>query len=520
MALSDKDLDKLKTMGIDETEVSKQIEKFKSGISYLNIVRAATPGYGIMTLSETKVEKFVAKYEKCLPEKKLTKFVPASGAATRMFKHLFEFVNSYSASEEDYLNLLVDRGPDSMFYFFENLDQFAFFSDLRLHFFNQNIDLPDLMDKKEYLKIILGVLYEDGLNYGKLPKGLIKFHKYVDFSRTAAEEHMVEGTNYCKNSNNHVCIHFTVSPDSMELFKKHINSVIPIIEERYNVKYEISFSVQNSATDTIAVDMDNNPFRNEDNSLELRPGGHGALIENLNNLNADLIFIKNIDNIVPDRTKFFTALYKKTLAGILLSTQDSIFRYLEILDKDNVPEDQLNTILKFIEKDLYVKPSTEFDSFTYKDKLKYTRMKLNRPIRVCSMVKNEGEPGGGPYLATNHDGTVSLQIIEYSQIDVNNPKQLDIVMNSTHFNPVDMVCSIKNYKGKKFNLKQFIDQDTGFISIKSKNGKSLKAYELPGLWNGGMSDWNTIFVEMPVETFNPVKVVNDLLKEEHRTYEQ
>jgi len=515
---SAKDKEQINEQGLSVDEVNKQIGAFKKGFPFLEISHPATLKDGLLELNSELTEKYIGIYEKHQKNKRIIKFVPASGAASRMFKNLFEFLNEYHATEEEYLKLLSDRSSDSIYYFFESLSDFAFYEDLRTECFEKSDEsLEQLLEKNEFAKILDFLLGNKHMNYGNMPKGLIKFHKYADFSRTAVEEHLVESANCCVVKNQIVPIHFTVAGEAMNLFKKHLVDIQIIHEEKHGVKYEISYSVQDPSTDTIAVDLKNNPFREKDGSLLFRPGGHGALIRNLNEIDADVIFVKNIDNTVPDRLKDKTTVYKKTLAGILLNLQETIFRYLELLDGEEPEERMLTRIGNFIEKELHVIPADGFDSLNKKAKIKYFRTKLDRPIRVCGMVLNEGEPGGGPFFALNSDGTKSLQIVESSQIDPSSNEKKEIVNGATHFNPVDLVCGVKNYKGEKFNLPEFTDPATGFISTKSKDGKDLKALEWPGLWNGAMSDWITIFVEVPIETFNPVKIVNDLLREEHRT---
>lgn len=515
---SSKDKEQIESQGLTLQEINNQIDLFKKGFPYLNITAPATLQNGIMELNNELCNKYISVYEKQQKKKRVIKFVPASGAASRMFKKLYEFRDSYKGTEEEYLGLLSDRGPASIYYFFESLKEFAFYPDLRTSYFDTSgEDLDDLLEKNEFIKILDILLGEEHLNYGKLPKGLIKFHKYVDFSRTAVEEHLVESANCCQVENQIVPIHFTVAGDAIQLFKKHLVDIQRIHEEKHNVKYEISYSVQDPASDTLAVNMDNEPFRDTDGTLVFRPGGHGSLLRNINDIDADIIFVKNIDNIVPDRLKDETTIYKKTLAGVLLELQGTIFRYLELLD-GKTPEDKMLTrIGNFIEKELHVIPTDDFAKLSAKKKVAYFKEKLNRPIRICGMVLNEGEPGGGPFFALNDDGTKSLQIVESSQIDQNDKDKKAIVANATHFNPVDLICGTKDYKGNKFELSNFVDKKTGFISTKSKDGKDLKALEWPGLWNGAMSNWNTIFVEVPIETFNPVKEVNDLLRQEHRT---
>jgi len=343
-----------------------------------------------------------------------------------------------------------------------------------------------------------------------LPKGLLKFHKYKTKSRTAIEEHWVEGASYAKHPSGTVKVHFTISPDHEQEFIKLLNNSIKEYESSLGVKLEINYSFQKPSTDVLAVDLLNEPFRDHDGSMVFRPGGHGALLENLNDCNSDLIFIKNIDNVVPDRIKSETIFYKKALAGVILSYRDRIFEYLRKLESDS-SEILINEVVNFIQEELHYFGLKEAHS----DYKAYLISILNRPIRACGMVKNEGEPGGGPFWVKDKRGNISLQIVESSQVDMENPEQKLCFAHATHFNPVDIVCMVRNYKGEKFRLPDFRDPDTGFITIKSRDGKSLKAQELPGLWNGSMAYWNTFFVEVPLITFNPVKTVNDLLRSNH-----
>ena len=367
---------------------------------------------------------------------------------------------------------------------------------------------------KDFEKILNYLLTENGLNYGNLPKGLLKFHKYKTGERTPSEEHLAEGAMYAKTGNN-VFIHFTVSPEHQALFEKHIEEIKVDYENRFEIKIHIKFSIQKPSTDTIAVDLHNQPFRNEDGTILFRPGGHGALIENLNDIDADIIFVKNIDNVVPDRLKAETVKYKKALGGLLKEKQTQIFNFTEKLQNDT-SEETINIVKTFAENELYITLDNTFETKTNSEKARYLISKLNRPLRVCGMVKNEGEPGGGPFFVKKESGSVSLQIVESAQIDTENTEKAKIVKEATHFNPVDLVLAVKDFKGNKFDLKKYIDPKTGFISQKSKNGKELKALELPGLWNGAMANWNTLFVEVPISTFNPVKVINDLLRDTHQ----
>ena len=371
-----------------------------------------------------------------------------------------------------------------------------------------------MIEEGEYKAVVANLLNEEGLNYGQLPKGLLQFHSYNDCARTPVEEHLVEAALYA-SSQNKAAVHFTVSTEHRALFQELIDRVLPDASSRYNIEYNVSLSEQKPSTDTIAANMDNTPFRTDDGKLLFRPGGHGALIENLNDLQCDVVFIKNIDNVVPDRLKADTVLWKQVIAGVLVSVQKQTFDYLNLLDSGKFTHDDLEDIIRFVRHTLNadvpgLKNLNDIELHVF------LKNKLNRPIRVCGVVKNVGEPGGGPFLAYNPDGSVSLQILESSQIDQNNPEYIKMFTQGTHFNPVDLVCAVRNYKGEKFNLPDYVDPATGFISYKSKGGKELKALELPGLWNGAMSNWSTLMVEVPLSTFNPVKTVNDLLRPQHQ----
>lgn len=500
--------------GSSLVNVEEQIKFFKSGFPPLPLEKPAIRDHGIKVVTSDDMDKYHEAFENLTQSRKLVKFVPASGAASRMFKLLFSFMDSYTGSEDDYNKMLENQSDSSVFGFFKNLEKFAFYEDLKAaHQKATGEALEESHVKKEYVKILKSLLTEEGLDYGSLPKGLLRFHRYEDYNRTPVEEHMVEGAHYAKDKNGKVALHFTVSPEHKERFIAHIEEVRPKYEEMFGVKYEVSFSEQKASTDTIAVDMDNEPFREDDGTLLFRPAGHGALIENLNELDADIAIIKNIDNVVPDHLKTETYTYKKIITGLLAEYQQKVFHYLQLLDS-GVTEELVNIVTEFIENELCVELNAK--SMDKEQQVELLRSKLNRPIRVCGMVKNEGDTGGGPFWARNSDGSVSLQVVETAQIDLSNPDQKKIFDQATHFNPVDLVCSLKDYKGNKFDLLKYRDPMTGFITQKSKSGRDLKAQELPGLWNGAMSDWNTIFVEVPLITFNPVKAVNDLLKPQHQ----
>ena len=505
--LTQEDRELLAKKGISEEKIADQLASFVKGFPYLKLSAAASVANGgIMLADEAAQKQYLAAWDAYKEgDKKVVKFVPASGAASRMFKNMFEFLGAdYDVPTTDFEKKFFDRIHD-----------FAFYNDLNASCLNATgKEIDKLILEKNYKVIVSHLLEAVGLNYGQLPKGLLKFHKYEDGVRTPLEEHLVEGALYAAGKSGEVNVHFTVSTEHRELFKKLVDEKAAEYSAKYGVKYNISFSEQKPSTDTLAADMENKPFR-VDGKLLFRPGGHGALIENLNDLDADIVFIKNIDNVVPDRLKGETVTYKKLLAGVLVSLQAKAFEYLKLLDTGKYTTEQLQEIIHFVQNELRCK-NEEIKKLEDAELVIYLRKKLNRPMRVCGMVKNVGEPGGGPFLAYNPDGTVSLQILESSQIDMKDPEKKAMFEKGTHFNPVDLVCAVRDYKGNKFNLLEHVDKATGFISYKSKGGKDLKALELPGLWNGSMSDWNTVFVEVPLGTFNPVKTVNDLLREQHQ----
>lgn len=506
--LTHEDKELLASKGISEAQIAEQLECFKKGFPFLKLAAAASvDNGGILIPEKEEQDAYLNAWDTYKQgDKKIVKFVPASGAASRMFKNLFEFLGA------DYHVPTTDFEKK----FFDHIHSFAFFNDLNaacLDNTGKNIDA--LLTEHNYKAVVSNLLESAGLNYGSLPKGLLKFHRYADGVRTPLEEHLVEGALYAAGKTGEVNVHFTVSTEHRQLFQKLVDAKTCEYASKYGINYHISFSEQKPSTDTVAADMENNPLRDKDGKLLFRPGGHGALIENLNDLDADIVFIKNIDNVVPDRLKDDTVTYKKLLAGVLVTLQKQAFSYLELLDGGHYSHAELEEIIRFVQQKLHCR-NQEIKNLEDAELVIYLRKKLNRPMRVCGMVKNVGEPGGGPFLAYNADNTVSLQILESSQIDMNDPEKKAMFEKGTHFNPVDLVCAIRDYKGNKFDLLKHVDKATGFISYKSKNGKDLKALELPGLWNGSMSDWNTVFVEVPLSTFNPVKTVNDLLREQHQ----
>ncbi|MBR6938991.1 MAG: DUF4301 family protein [Prevotella sp.] len=504
--MTEQDLKQIAARGITEQQVEHQLEQFKTGFPFLKLEAAASIGNGIIAPNDEEKKNYIDAWnEYKAAGRKIVKFVPASGAASRMFKNMFAFVDA----PYDEPTTVFEKE------YFDNIKKFAFKKALCDQCKkNEGKDIKTLLAEGNYKAIARNMLSKEGLNYGNLPKGLLLFHNYEEGPRTPMEEHLVEAALYA-SSNGEANVHFTVSHDHIELFKQKVAECADKYAEKYNVKFNISFSEQKPSTDTIAANPDNTPFRDEDGSLVFRPGGHGALIQNLNDIDADVVFIKNIDNVVPDRLKQDTVDYKQVIAGILVELQQRAFNYLRLLDTGLYSHAQLEEIIRFLKHDLCC-IRTDMKELEDAELVIYLRKKLNRPMRVCGVVKNVGEPGGGPFLTYNQDGTISLQILESSQIDKSNTEYMKMFTEGTHFNPVDLVCAIKDYQGNPFNLPEFVDPTTGFISSKSKGGRELKALELPGLWNGAMSDWNTVFVEVPLSTFNPVKTVNDLLREQHQ----
>ncbi len=505
--LTQKDFQQIGQRGITIDEINRQISYFKSGFPPADILMPATPGQGIICLSEREEEHYREVYNAHAPDSRITRFIPASGAATRMFKSLFEALDELEGKPGVAQHKWVEKHPE-IDQFLEQLPEYPFFEDLNL----PQGALPE--------EILRRVLSKPGLDYGSMPKGLLKFHKYHQGDRrTSLEEHLREAAAYCGNRDGTLRIHLTVSPDHLEGFRAEADRVLPYVEQETGLHIDLSFSFQKPETDTIAVDLRNEPFRQSDGSLLFRPGGHGALIRNLDALDSDLLFVSNIDNVAPDRTKPMRIRYKQVLGGILLEIRSQLFEFLNHLEgEEPVEKTMLGQMVAFLYERLGMaipEGLMERDAAALRQ---WLISAMNRPMRVCGMVRNEGEPGGGPFYVRSESGEVSLQIVESSQIDMGDPSKAALVAQSTHFNPVDLVCSVRDYKGRKFSLTEYVDPSTGFISSKSMGGKELKALELPGLWNGAMAHWLTLFVEVPLETFSPVKTVFDLMRPEHLTW--
>jgi len=507
---SEKDILYIKDKGLSVDEVEEQIEIFKRGNLKVNIVEAATVEKGISRIEGSQKDALIQYYEEEMASHSILKLVPASGAASRMFKALHNFTQEFDPGTDSLKEYLDAKGDEDLQRFFAHMDQLPFYSHAVEKAKSNHEAYSNLSHDEQYAILSQTILDAQGLYLGNLPKGLVPFHRYETHTATAFEEHLYEASQYV-TVDGVARVHFTVAEGDQEKFEAEWSEIRERVEKATGGNFEIEYSFQDPATDTVAVTKDLEPFRTMDDTLFFRPGGHGALIENLNKLDTDIVFIKNIDNVVVEDELPVVIDHKKLLGGKLLKTQSQIFEYLHILDKGNVPHEKLDEMQDFLRDELCVGTGAGGDMFV--ENIKHI---LQRPLRVCGMVRNEGEPGGGPFLVKDKDGNISLQIIEGAQIDHENQEQVKIAREATHFNPVDIVCGLKDHLGKSYDLHAFVDKEMSFIADKTKDGKELKALERPGLWNGGMARWNTVFVEVPVETFNPVKTVSDLLKESHQ----
>ena len=516
MHLTEKDLEQISAKGLTIETVLKQINTFKEGIPFVTLSKAANIGSGIIQFTTTELLELAKTYDQKISKLDIMRFVPASGAATRMFKELFKFLDQYDFTKESINSYLNYEKAVAIRLFLIGFEKLPFYEVVLKATYEKYPRFNDFSEGEQLYAFVKTMLRNHGgLNYGELPKGILPFHKYKSSVNTAFEEHLFEAARYGAKDGK-AKLHFTVSPDHLVKFEQEFEKKGAEIERKSKTNFEISYSFQNQSTDTIAVDENNEPFRLNDGSILFRPGGHGALIENLNSLDTDIVFIKNIDNVVVRKYQDELTIYKKALAGKLLQIQNQVFSILESIENALPDEEELKDISSFLTNDLNITMPVDFEKFADSYKLEYLQNTLNRPIRVCGMVLNEGEPGGGPFWIKNEHGIDELQIIESNQINTSSNSQNRILQQSTHFNPVDLVCAMKNYKGEKFDLLNFVDPNMGFITHKTVNGKAVKALELPGLWNGAMANWISIFVEVPLTTFNPVKTVNDLLKSAHQ----
>ena len=512
------DLRELAERGIAPATALAQIVTFRAGVPFITLRRPCTVGDGILHLSDADLARHGATHARAARQGRVMKFVPASGAASRMFQLLLAVLYRASSMSEEQIVTAADAGDQECLaarQLVENLKRFAFYDDLHALMARDGFAVDDLIARQHCHAILRYLLTADGLNYANLPKALLKFHRYRDHARTSLEEHMTEALAYAQGGDGVARLHLTVSPEHQHAIRATLEEARPRYE--HNGKHlVITFSEQQPSTDTIAVDLDNNPFRTAEGTLVFRPGGHGALLANLQDLGGDIVFLKNIDNVVPDRLKEETYRYKQALGGYLVELQERMFRYVHALRHGEADERLLAEALEFAHATFAIVPPAGFQQASFAEKMAFVVGKLNRPVRVCGVVKNTGEPGGGPFWVTHPDGEVSAQIVESSQVDLHSPEQQAIWSRASHFNPVDLVCGMRDYQGKPFTLSQFVDPRTGFIARKAKDGKELKALELPGLWNGAMAYWNTVFVEVPAITFNPVKTLFDLLRPEHQ----
>jgi hypothetical protein len=519
VTFSKKDLDQMRALRITQEQIISQLEAFRRASPYLHLKRPCTVGDGIHAIPEEELPPLIELHRRAADQGRCMKFVPASGAATRMFELPLWFSTHEPHMGRDEIARRAGAGEGrfkDLLAFIENIDRFAFFDALKEAMANAGLDIHALLKGGGLEEILEYLLTPRGLNYTNLPKGMLEFHWYPDGSRTAFEEHLVESAEYVRNAEGVCRAHFTVSPEHREGFERLLERVRPLYEPRYQFQFQVNFSIQNQSTDTIAVNLENHPFRLEDGSLHFRPGGHGALIDNLNDLNGDIIFIKNIDNIVPDRLKGTTFTWKKALAGYLVKIQERTFSYVERLAEGIDEEQFLHEAFDFAKTELFLPIPEALRRSSTREKREFLFSMLNRPLRVCGQVPSRGEPGGGPFWVEEKDGTLSMQIVERAQVDPDSAEQGEIWGSATHFNPVDIVCGVRDYRGNPFNLRQYVDPEAIVITRKSKDGRELKALELPGLWNGAMARWITIFLEVPLITFNPVKTINDLLRKEHQ----
>ena len=513
---SEEDQRQLQERGCCQSDIFEQISMFKKGGAQAKLKRPCRLGDGIMTISANDRQHYLDLHAGAERQGRLLKFVPASGAASRMFKIWQKIYHDYPQTDLPQLKKLISPGDYCQLQqLITDLDQFAFYEHLAQVMAAAGMDLEQERRQQRYDKILAMLLTPAGLNYDALPKALIPFHRYRDHIRTPLEEHLEEAAAYAKSPKG--CrLHFTIPDGEKPRFVALLAEILPRVQQRTQVEFQIEFSSQKLASETIAVDLDNCPLRDADGRLLFRPGGHGALLDNLDELNADIVLIKNIDNVVTDAHKGPTHLYKKLLTGLLVSLQQRIFDYLHLLEQPEKAVARLDEIAEFAGNSLNIALAPAFARAAPSEKIATLCERLDRPLRVCGMVPNQDEPGGGPFWVEDNAGTVTPQIIEKAQIDLEDEQQRAILAAATHFNPVDLVCGIGDYRGNGFNLYSFVDHQAVFIANKTHQGRPIKALELPGLWNGGMAYWNTVLVEVPLTTFSPVKVVTDLLREMHR----
>lgn len=516
---SDEDLRQIQAHGLTVEQVREHLRFFARPLRYVRLNRPATLGDGVYRIPETEREGYLARHAEAARRGRFTKFVPASGGATRMFQVLLHYYYHEEGELKDVLRRdLAGGAPQArdFLHFWGCLGHFAFYEDLKGAAAARGQLLEELLTDCRYREVLSLLLTEGGLNYQDLPKALIKFHAYPEGSRTALEEHLVEAADYVRDAAGLCRLHFTVLDRHREAVRRHLDQVQSKWEKVLGCRFQLEFSQQHPNTDTLAADAGNRPFRDRQGRLVFRPGGHGALLENLNGLQGDLVYIKNIDNVVPDRLKAPTFLWKKLLGGYLVDLQEKLHYYLRRLRAETPDAALLQEALEWCRDRLCLALPPTLFSWPPDLAHNFLLELLNRPLRVCGVVPNQGEPGGAPFWVEEPDGSLSLQIVEKSEVNLSDPKQRAVWEQATHFNPVDLVCALRDDQGVPFDLRQYQDPEAVFICTKYKDGRELKALERPGLWNGGMARWLTVFVEVPLITFNPVKTILDLLRPEHQ----
>jgi len=516
---SEHDLQQLRSRGVSEARILEQLRFFHQPAFQVELARPCTLEDGIRSIPEKEHETYLKLHAEAAAAGRFLKFVPASGAASRMFQVPAQFFCQCEAIRLEDLARSAGEGDGearAFLTFCDCLERFAFFADLKSAMRQAGLDLHQLKAQGRYREILAYLLTEAGLNYLGLPKGLLKFHAYGSHSRTPLEEHLVEAAFYVRDQEGLCRLHFTILPEHEERFRQLVNQAVPPLEQSLGCRFVVDFSYQDHATDTIVVDLENRPCRDDQGRLLFWPGGHGALLDNLNRLQGDLVYIKNIDNVVPDRLKEPTILWKKLMGGYLVALQDRVHGCLRRLADGAADDGFLDEVQEFAVVELMLSFPADFRQWSRERRREFLINRLNRPLRVCGVVQNQGEPGGAPFWVREKDGSASLQIVEAAQVNLEDPAQQEIWRSSTHFNPVDLVVGLRDYRGRPFDLREFVNPEAVFISRKSRNGRQFKVLELPGLWNGSMSRWLTVFVEVPLITFNPVKTVLDLLRPEHQ----
>ena len=506
-------------LSISVEQVKAQIRIFQKPLFFARLRRPCTLGDGIQQISPDKLDHYIELHGAAAREGRFIKFVPASGAASRMFKLLFEIYDENSFPSMEAFRAQAAKGDQrskDFLCFQDGIRRMGFFEDLKAMMEKKGLSAENLLGQNQWQEILKYLLTEQGLDYEVLPKGLLKFHQYPNGNRTAFEEHLVEAIHTVRDGKGTCRLHLTVSPEHEEAFRQCFERIRSRYERQFQCRLEVTFSIQKHSTDTIAVDLENRPFRERDGRLLFRPGGHGALLSNLANIGGDLIYVKNIDNILPDRSREPTILWKKVLGGLLVEIQKTVHGYVRQLMEGSKDVELFEIAMDLAKDRLLISKPQGFKQWTIEKKRDFLLDRLNRPLRVCGMVRNEGEPGGGPFWVEGKDGNLSLQIVESAEVDPQSNEQQAIWSSSTHFNPVDLVCAVRDFQGNPFPLKDYVNPEAVFVSQKSKDGRDLKSLELPGLWNGAMAEWITLFVEVPIATFSPVKTINDLLKPEHQ----